>query len=203
MCGGLPGVYEFRTSISNYVKNKAIFNRTNNHLQFCEEDKTFRYAWGGVHRSAGHNIYELDRLRTKIRLAEREPERVRVEYLVGVIDEERFKRTTFTNSEKLIKFRRLCDILETYVGVVIERINSIYQDSLNGIPYDEMLRNTRANIEICKKIGYYSEREFLKVGLEYKQATYVFDTTRGDFNYAKVNDSYIRGRLEEIDELCV
>lgn len=173
VCGGLVHAYEFRRSIAKFVKPRYLMNYLRYEEGMTQLDRLAVYIYAYLHRSVGHNIYILDGLRTDIRNLE-STEHIRVLYIVGERTAKETKNDIFRNSEKLIKKRRLCDIFETYINVMIENLNSMHVESANCNYQKEYYMKLMELVQTCIKIRNYTEIEFLKVGEEYRQATYVF-----------------------------
>jgi hypothetical protein len=223
VCGGIVGLYDLRSTFVRLVSTPSVLN-SNTVGQFDNGDSIdilLNKVYLIYHRSTTHNIYILDRLRQEIRDLEQKPNMTRVKYIIGELDDDKFKRTIITNSDKLLKKRRLCEILETYVTILIETINTIYQSSLEYISENgggrptvlpEWLPDTYSedtlvnpgwwsfydilneHDEKIEKIKNYTEVEFFKIGLENNQATYGFDQTLYTLDYKRF-DKY---RMEHI-----
>ena len=101
-------------------------------------------------------------------------ENIRIRYIVGEKTEDEMKDDIFRNSEKAIKKRRLCDIFETYINVMIENVNAMLVEATSTNCCITFHAKLMELMQTCIKIRNYTEIEFLKLGEEYRQATYVF-----------------------------
>lgn len=175
VCGGLVRGGEMMLGFRRFVKHAYLRNYLRYEDDMSVLDRQVSYIYAIVHRSVGHNIYILDSLRTEIRYLA-STENIRVQYIVGNKTEDEMKDYVFRNSEKAIKKRRLCDIFETYINVMIENVNAMCVEATTNKCKFTFQKKLSELMETCIKIRNYTEIEFLKVGEEYRQATYVFDT---------------------------
>ena len=174
VCGGLVRPYDLVQGFLPFLKKRAYLR---NYLRY-EDDMTklermITYIYAIVHRSVTHNIYVLDTLRADIRSLS-STENIRIRYIVGEKTEDEMKDDVFRNSEKAIKKRRLCDIFETYINVMIENVNAMLVEATSTSSCITFHAKLMELVQTCIKIRNYAEMEFLKLGEEYRQATYVF-----------------------------
>jgi len=181
VCGGLVTGYQFASHLAKFVKRQYLRHYLRYEDNMTELDKLVTYIYAVIHRSVAHNIYVLDGLRADIRTLT-STEDIRIRYIVGEKTEEEMKDSIFRNSEKAIKKRRLCDIFETYINVMIENVNAMQVEAASPplpatptTPVREPFHTKLIELmETCIKIRNYTETEFLKLGEEYRQATYIF-----------------------------
>ena len=187
VCGGLVNAYEMVIALGRFVARKYLRHYLLYEDDMTQLDKLVQYIYTVIHRSVGHNIYVLDTLREDIRgLACNE--HIRIQYIVGNKTEDEMKDAVFRNNEKAIKKRRLCDIFETYINVMIENVNAMHVEatltSVRTIIHTKLIEL----MQTCIKIRNYTETEFLKLGEEYRQATYIFQDN-WELIYRRIPDS--------------
>lgn len=185
VCGGLVGAWEFRYSFQKHCSSSVFRHYVSIQPQMRIADVLFHLIYVIVHRSTSHNIHILDLLRREVRDLE-STEKLRVLYLVGEKSEETFKKDIYRNNETLSKKRRLCDIFETYINIMIENVNAISNDAGTTSSLNEIFKKIMARFIECEKIKKYTECEFLKIGCEYRQATYIFSDTNYELTYKRI-----------------
>jgi len=174
VCGGLVDAWQFRRYLGKHCKETNIRNYVNIEPNMSSASKLFQLIYVIVHRSVTHNIHVLDTLRTDVRYLQSN-ERMRVRFLVGETDEDTFKKEVYQRNEKMNKKRRLCDIFETYINVMVENVNAMGVDLDTSETKEEAFKKVMKLYIECEKIRIYTECEFLKIGIEYRQATYNFN----------------------------
>jgi hypothetical protein len=174
VCGGLINAWQFRQCLEKHCKSQYLRNYISIQPNMSSASRLFHLIYVIVHRSVGHNIHILDTLRRDVRDLQC-TERARIRYIVGETDKDTFKKEVFQTNEKMNKKRRLCDVFETYINVMVENVNAMAVDvDTAGTRSCAFERVLNRYIE-CEKIRKYTESEFLKIGCEYRQATYVFN----------------------------
>lgn len=188
VCGGLIDPFNFRRSLQTYCRNSVVRHYVSIQPNMTNIDILFHLIYAVVHRSTSHNIHILDRLRQEVRDCQ-STERQRVLFLVGEKDEESFKRDIYRNNEALIKKRRMCDIFETYINVMIENINAMAVNIETANSADDAFKKTMELYCDCEKITKYTNCEFLRIAYEYRQATYLFDYKTNELIYKRIPSS--------------
>ena len=185
VCGGLIDPYQFRRSLQKYCKPYVFRHYVSIQPDMTKEEMLFHLIYAIVHRSTSHNIHILDRLRQEVRNLQC-TEKYRVQFLVGKKDVVSFKKDIYRNNVLLIKKRALCDIFETYINVMIENINAMVVDIDTAASLDDAFKKVMNLYIGCEKIKKYTECEFLKIGCEYRQATFIFDNNNNELAYRQI-----------------
>lgn len=210
VCGGVVQYYHLRDTIRNIScisvnvsKGYGAFT-----LLKTDNEKMLHYVCSILHRSIGHNNYTLDNFRRNIRNLETTV-MDRVKFLVGELSEDQFQKTIYSKNQKIIKTRKMCNIMETYVHVATENINEIYniirEKQWNGTNICTMYEKIWECFNRHDKILSYTVNEFLNVAIEYNQGTYVLPrntttNTHGlEFMYRKpgMSNSAMREYVKE------
>ena len=207
VCGGLVDPWQFRQSFQSFCKPRYFRHYISIQSEMKNIEVLFHLIYAIVHRSTTHNIYVLDRLRQEVRDLQ-STERIRVQFIVGERDEATFKKDIYRNNETLIKKRRMCDIFETYINVMIENINAMAVDASSAVSTDDAFKKIMNLYIECEKITKYTECEFLKIGCEYRQATFVFNEGNSELAYRRipymnkkgVNWNSLEKMIEEIEK---
>jgi len=205
VCGGAIGIHELRHAIINI--NCINRNVTRGYRQFdnfnTNDEKMLHYVCCILHRSIGHNNYTIDNIRRDIRTLDNN-ENIRVKLLVEEINEDQFKRNIYSKNQKLIKSRKMCNIFETYIHVAIENVNEICnilrEKIWNSANVSEMYKKIWECFDRHDKILSYTVNEFLKVAIEYNQATYTLHevyTNRNNIDFAYRKPKMSKSELRE------
>lgn len=191
VCGGIVSSYNLRSCMVQRkvpsICTQTIRNIDKSNFN-CREEIILHFVYSIMHRSINHNNYILDQLRREIRNRS-DTESFRVEYLTNRKDELEFKRAIFSNSEKLSKLRKICDIMEIYMNVAVENMNEIYNIlfQCENCKWRDVVDDILVCINRFNRILSYSENEFIKIHLDYRLSTYLLNHKSLEFISGKPN----------------
>ena len=184
VCGGLISAWQFRQCLEKHCHAAGLRNYISIQPNMSPASRLFHLIYAVLHRSVRHNIHMLDGLRADVRYLQ-STERLRVRFIVGESDKDTFKKEVYRTNEKMNKKRRLCDIFETFINVTVENVNAMGVDLNTSETEKEAFEKVMKLYIECEKIRKYTECEFLKIGSEYRQATYIFEP-KGELIYARI-----------------
>lgn len=196
VCGGLINNWEFRRFLRNINLLEKEFNTLNpNNIKENDNSiKLIREIFKNVHRGTTHNFATLDNMRNEVRTLLNNDE-LRIRYMTNEITEEAFKRNVMTKYKKQQKTKKLLDIFEMYNTIIIETINSFYNDLNSKIIRNKIICDQKIIKDYYDriiKITHYTNKEFYIIGKNYNQKTLVInnDWTMGtNCNSKKYNQS--------------
>lgn len=206
VCGGLPNYWDWDKVVRLYCDGIKMFGETtfDNHMRHKRQE--FDKACAVSYRIAGENIDFINRIRHQV-TAYNGPksEKLRIEYITGVIDEKKYKTLITTQENSREKKQANLDILEIYNTVTIEnfqafigKIQDFFQADISQIqiPYNHKYTDVEKQILIgffdefnhnIKRINYYVNKRAIKIGYYYNQSINIINSLGGIQTRAKVS----------------
>lgn len=160
-CGGLPNYWNFRTKLRNVYPSNGVGGIQNKlNVEIYE-------TCAGFHRQVNHFQYvELNRLREKCQ-ALRDNSDLRIKFILKQIDEKKLKSNICRRDKQFSKENDILQIYEVYYNVLLESVNSIYNNP------------DRKNIKECVQRSIncidYCNQELIKVAIRYKNTVKIFN----------------------------
>ena len=173
MCGGLPQLYHFRSTVlwaldapSSY-RNGVDHDSPNNVLARCAVH---------LHRACSHfALVELDRVRRVCNGAQ-DNEQLRVKYILKQIDEEEMKREIMRRDKKRGKAQAMLQIYELVNTVFTESIRDIYLTLMDKKSANDRELGDESSTEVigrnlqrCRALRDYANDELAKISVIYSQ----------------------------------
>ena len=220
VCGGLPSYWDWEKIMGIYLQGTNTFKtKCEPGSSISNKRRVFDDACAITYRTAGENVDTVNRLRRDVTWNNGpNMERLRIDFITGVIDEKKFKTLISTQENSREKKQANLDILEIYNTVTIENFQAIvakfqelFRCGPQGLSRVRQLQWVGEDIqsrlmeilyefnENIRRIKDYVNKRATKIGYYYNQSIYIVNDRGGMQTRRKVSKTELDERMAFYD----
>ena len=213
VCGGLPNYWDWDNIIKIYCEGLKLFDSKGENAR--NKRKMFDNQCAISYRTAGENVDYINNIRRQV-ISYNGPkmEELRIQYIMGIIDEKKYKSLISTQDNSREKRQANLDILEIYNTVTIEnlqgfigRIQDFFGMNISLIKIN-VISNQFQQCERDHLVGLLDEfnknivniRDYVnkrawKIGYYYNQSIHIVNERGGVETKQKVSKAQLDERM--------